>query len=46
MLKRRVPPAVPGIMVWILKPCFYQESKLMYIYFLKYSLFLPCEIEL
>ena len=37
MLKRRVPPAVPGIMVWILEPCFYQESKLMYIYFLNTS---------
>ena len=31
MLKRRVPPAVPGIMVRLLEPYFHQESKMIYV---------------
>ncbi|KAJ6350978.1 hypothetical protein OIU78_006989 [Salix suchowensis] len=46
MLKRRVPPAVPGIMVRMLEPYFYQESIMIYVIScILQFLFLPCEIE-
>jgi hypothetical protein len=44
MLKRRVPPAVPGIMVRM--PIFIRNLKWYTLFLVYFSpLFLPCEIE-